>query len=84
MPVKNGFIPYYRTLPEDGGALLAQVTDDAIESDSDEFQIDSDVSVEELLLLKAEIKRTKSTKTQRDLAAAIVELQKLHRQRWER
>ncbi|KAL9040144.1 MAG: hypothetical protein Q9180_002092 [Flavoplaca navasiana] len=53
-------------------------------SNSDEFEIDSDVSDEDLLLLKGEIKRTKSTKTQRDLATATIELQKLHRQRWER
>ena len=51
------------------------------ESDSDNFEIDSDVSDKDLLLLKAEIKRAESTKIQRDLAAAILEIQKQQRQR---
>lgn len=84
-----GSFPIIDPYPEDGGALLAQGTNDAIESvvdesDSDDFEIDSDVSDEDLLLLKAEIKRTESTKTQRDLAAVTLELQKQHYQRWER
>ena len=81
-----GSFPIIDPYPEDGGALLAQSTNDAIEfvvdeSDSDNFEIDSDVSDEDLLLLKAEIKRAESTKTQRDLAAATLELQKQHHQR---
>ncbi|KAL8744302.1 MAG: hypothetical protein Q9184_008013 [Pyrenodesmia sp. 2 TL-2023] len=72
-------IPIIDLYIEDSGTLLAQDTNDISDSDSDEFysdefQIDSDVSDEELLLRKAEIKRTKSTKTQRDLAAATLEL----------
>ena len=55
--------------------MASQVTNDATESDSDGFEIISDVSDEDLLLLKVEIKRTKSTKTQRDLAAATIELE---------
>ena len=39
--------------PEEGGALLAQITNDATESDSDEFEIDLNVSDEDLLLLMA-------------------------------
>ena len=81
-----GSFPIIDPYPEDGGALLAQSTNDAIgfvvdKSDSDNFEIDSDVSDEDLLLLKAEIKRAESTKTQRDLAAATLELQKQHHQR---
>ena len=70
-----GSFPIIDPYPEDGGALVAQVTNDATESDSDGFEIISDVSDEDLLLLKVEIKRTKSTKIQRDLAAATIELE---------
>ncbi|KAL8903798.1 MAG: hypothetical protein Q9207_003690 [Kuettlingeria erythrocarpa] len=52
-------------------AILGQRTNDATESDSDGFKIDSDVSDEDLLLLKAELMSTKSTKTQRNLAATF-------------
>ena len=83
-----GSFPIIDPYPEDGGALRTQGAHDATESDSDgsdsEFEIDSDVSDEDLLSLKAEIKRTESIITQRDLAAATLELQKLHRQRWDR
>lgn len=84
-----GSFPIIDPYPEDSGALLAQGTNDAMESvvdesDSDDFEIDLDVSDEDLLLLKAEIKRTESTKIQRDLAAVTLELQKQYHQRWER
>ncbi|KAL8724132.1 MAG: hypothetical protein Q9166_008119 [cf. Caloplaca sp. 2 TL-2023] len=82
-----GSFPIIDPYPEDSGTLStlsSQGTTDAEESDSDEFEIDSDVSDDDLLLLKSELKRAESTKTQRDLAAATVELQRLHFQRWER
>ena len=65
--LRIGSFPIIDPYPEDGGALLAQSTNDAIEfvvdkSDSDDFEIDSDVSDKDLLLLKAEIKRAESTK----------------------
>lgn len=76
-----GSFPIIDPYPEDGGA---QGTNNAMESvvdesDSDNFEIDSDVSDKDLLLLKAEIKRAESTKTQRNLAAARLEIQKQHR-----
>lgn len=48
-----GSFPIIDPHPEDSGALLAQVTNDATESHSDKFEIDSNVSDEDLLLLKA-------------------------------
>lgn len=84
-----GSFPIIDPYPEDGGALLAQGTNNAMESvreesNSDDFEIDSDVSDKDLLLLKAKIKRAESTKIQRDLAAATLKIQKQYRQRWER
>ncbi|KAL8845649.1 MAG: hypothetical protein Q9221_009187 [Calogaya cf. arnoldii] len=80
-----GSFPIIDPYPEDGSALRAH---DATESDLDgsdsDFEIDSDVSDEDLLSLKAEIKRTESTTTQRDLATATLELPELHSKRWDR
>ena len=80
-----GSFPIVNPYPIDGSALRAH---DAEESDSDEsesdFDVDSDVSDKDLLYLKAEIKRTESTKTQRDLATATLKWQELHQQRWNR
>ncbi len=80
MPVFTVLDPY----SEDGGACRGQSANNATQPDSDEFEIDSDVSDEDLLLLRAELERAKTTKTQRDLAAATLAEQKLYLRRWER
>lgn len=79
-----GSFPILDPYPSDGDPRVDLETGDAAESETDEFEIDSDVSDEGLLHLKAELKRTKAGKLQRDLAAATIELQKRFAQRWQR
>lgn len=52
--------------------------------DPDGFEIDSDVSDEEVRFLSAQLQSTRTERTQRNLAVTTLVLQKLHFQRWVR